>query len=238
MSADSLATAPPNPSNPTEPLKTWVSITIGTAPTAPAQPGTPTATPQAGPQISLTWRDNANNETGFIVERCGFVTPTSGSPTCSDFAKIAAPGPRNNTGNVTYVDATVNFGYSYRYRVAAFNAGGVSAYATMANPVVIPAIPLQPTNFTVSVVKANGNNYTASLNWASSVNPANFTIQRASDPDFTANLATSTAAGTARTLTQTVSRNFVYYYRIRANNSLGGSSAWTKVVPFPIRTGN
>ena len=38
--------------------------------TAPAAPSNLTATAQAGPQVSLTWRDNASNETGFVVERC------------------------------------------------------------------------------------------------------------------------------------------------------------------------
>jgi FtsP/CotA-like multicopper oxidase with cupredoxin domain len=226
MSADSAAT--------TSLGANFVTITTGAAPTTIAAPGVPTATPQAGPQVSVTWRDNATNETGFIVNRCTVVPPAT---TCSNFAQIAAPGPRNNTGNVTYVDTTVAFGSSYRYQVAAFNAGGTSAFATMANPVVVPAIPPAPTNFTVAAVKANGNNYTATLNWAEAVNPTNFTIQRANNLDFTTGLTTFTVAGTARTLTQTVTKNTVYYYRIKANNSIGGSSATTNALPFPLRTG-
>ncbi len=80
--------------------------TSATAPTAPAAPTNLTATLQAGPQVSLTWRDNATNETGFVVERCHW----NGGST---FAQIAAPGPRNNTGNVTYVDTTVTAGNTY-----------------------------------------------------------------------------------------------------------------------------
>ena len=57
--------------------------------------------------MSLTWRDNATNETGFVVERC------TGRSNCTNFAQIATPGPRNNTGNVTYVDTTVTAGNSY-----------------------------------------------------------------------------------------------------------------------------
>ena len=222
------------PTMATDSVSNTVSIVTGTAPTAPANPSNLTATPQAGPQVSLTWRDNATNETGFVVERCTVVPPAT---TCINFAQIAAPGPRNNTGNVTYVDAAVAFGNSYLYQVKAFNAGGSSAYATLANPVVVEAIPPAPTNFTVAATKANGNNYTATLNWASTVNPASFTIQRANNATFTTSLATFTAAGTARTLTQTVNRNTVYYYRIRANNNIGGSSAWKNAQPFPIRTG-
>jgi len=212
-----------------------VSILTGTAPLPPAAPSNLTATPQAGPQVSLTWRDNATNETGFVIERCTVVPPAT---TCSNFAQIATPGPRNNTGNVTYLDATVAFGNSYVYQVNAFNAGGSSAWVTMLNPVVLPAIPPAPTNFTVAAAKANGNNYTATLNWASAVNPTSFTVQRATNATFTTGLATSTVTpGTVRTATQTVTKNTVYYYRIRANNSSGGSSAWTNALPFPIRTG-
>ena len=67
--------------------------------------------------------------------------------------------------------------------------------------------------------------------------PTSFTIQRATNLSFTTGLNTSTVAGTASTLTQTVNDNTTYYYRIRANTAVG-SSAWTNALPFPIRTGN
>jgi hypothetical protein len=204
-----------------------------TTATAPAAPTSLTATAQAGPQVSLTWRDNANNESGFLIERCSFVAPAT---TCSTFAQIAAPGPRNNTGSVTYVDATVTGGTSYLYRVAAFNAGGTSAFVTLGTAVTIQAIPAAPSSFTVAVALANGNKATATLTWAAAVNPTSFTIQRATNLSFTTGLTTFTPLGTVRSLTQTVSRATVYYYRIRANNNLGDSSAWTNALPFPIRT--
>ncbi len=100
--------------------------------------------------MSLTWRDNATNETGFVVERC----TCEHRHTCTNFAQIAAPGPRNNTGNVTYIDTTVTAGNTYVYRVC----GGERSRArrlllTNATTAVVPAIPAAPTNFTVSVVK-------------------------------------------------------------------------------------
>ncbi len=137
---------------------------------------------------------------------------------------------------MTYIDATVTGGNSYLYRVAAFNAGGTSAFVTLATAVVIQAIPAAPTSFTVAAARANGNNDTATLTWTAAANPTNFTIQRATNLGFTTGLTTFTPAGTARSLTQTVNRNTVYYYRIRANNSVGDSSAWTNALPFPIRT--
>ncbi len=213
-------------------------VQVGTAATIPAAPTSLAAVRQSGPQVSLTWRDNATNETGFVIERCGFVAPAT---TCTSFAQIGVAGPRNNTGSVSYIDTTVAFGTSYLYRVAAVNGAGVSAYATLAAPVVVPAIPAAPTSFTVSTVKASGNKYTATLAWGPvtwpAPQPSSFTIQRANNLTFTTGLTTFTASGTARGLTQSVTSNTVYYYRIRANNSVGGSSAWTNALPFPVRTG-
>jgi hypothetical protein len=205
------------------------TVSIGNVPAVPADPTLLGATVLSGPQVSLTWRDNATNETGFVVERC------AGSG-CTNFAQIATPGPRNNTGNVTYVNTTVTAGNSYSYRVKAVNAAGSSAYTNIAT-VTGPAIPAAPSNFTVSAVKANGNNYTATLTWRdNATNETGFTIQRATNATFTTNLSSFTAAANAVTLTQTVTRNTTYYYRIRANN-LGGSSTWVNALPFPIRTG-
>jgi len=174
-----------------------------------------------------------------VVERCTVVPPAT---SCSNFAQIATPGPRNNTGNVTYLDTTVTAGNTYNYQVKAVSAGAglESAYYPVPPVTVaasVPAIPPAPTNFLVSAVKANGNNYTATLTWTSTVIPTNFTIQRATNLSFTTGLTSFTPAGTASNLTQTVNRNAVYYYRIRANNNISGSSAWTNALPFPIRTG-
>jgi hypothetical protein len=210
-----------------------IDVQVGSAPNAgPLAPTNLVATPMSGPRVGLTWRDNATDETGFVIERCTVVTP----PSCTAFAQIAAPGPKTSTGNVSYTDSTVAFGASYLYRVKAFNATGDSAYVTLASAVLVPAIPAAPTAFTVSVVKA-GANYTATLTWTAAANPTTFTIQRAGNATFTSSLNTSTAAGTARTATQTLKANTTYYFRIRANNSIGGFSAWKTALPLPIRTG-
>jgi hypothetical protein len=129
-------------------------------------------------------------------------------------------------------------GNSYRYRVAAYNAGGTSAFVTLGTAVVIQTIPAVPATFTVAVVWSSGSNDAATLTWTMvpNVNPANFTIQRANNLDFTTGLTTFAPAGTARSLTQNVNRNTVYYHRIRANNNVGDSSAWKNALPFPILT--
>ena len=90
-----------------------------------ALPAAPTMTATAavlqnGPQVSLTWRDNANNEDFFLVER---------SVDGGAFTLIAQVPTNGRTGNMSYVDTLVTSGKSYRYRVTAVNAAGSSAAA-------------------------------------------------------------------------------------------------------------
>jgi len=212
-------------------------VTVGAVSTT-ADPTNLTATLQAGPQVSLAWRDNATNETGFSVERC-----TGSNCGGVDFTQIALAPPRNNQGNTSYVDTTVTPGNTYRYQVAAINSAGSSGFAGPTGDVVVPAIPAAPANFKVAIGQKQGNSYPATLTWTDNAdNESNFTIQRATNSTFTTNLASFTAAAIANTgaqgtLTQNVARNTTYYYRIRANNNISGSSAWTNALPFPIRTG-
>jgi FtsP/CotA-like multicopper oxidase with cupredoxin domain len=211
-------------------------ITVGNPPGLPDFPPTNlAATLQAGPKVSLAWRDNATNETGFSVERC------TGAG-CTSSAQIAVAPAVKNTGNTSFVDATVTPGNTYLYQVAAINGVGASAYAPIPPAIVqaiVPAIPAAPTGLTVTAVKANGNNYAATLTWVhpGGANLTNFTIQRATNSSFTTGLNNTNYAAGLRTTPQTVLKNTTYYYRIRANNSISGSSAWTNALPFPIRTG-
>jgi len=197
----------------------------------PAAPTLVTGVLQAGPQISLTFRDNATNETGFVVERA------SDGVT---FIPVGTPPLRNNTGNVTFVDATIvpsTTAATYTYRVKAVNGAGSSAYASIAVPVVVPAFPTAPSNLSAVPSLGSGNNRTVSLSWTdNSTNETGFTFQRATNAAFTTGLNTATAAANSTTLVQTgLSRNTDYYYRIRAIN-LGGSSAWVNATPFPVHT--
>ena len=69
-------------------------------------------------------------------------------------------------------------------------------------------------------------------------------VHRALDAGFSQGLytytgvASSGGTGTVSFSATGLSSRTTYYYRIRANNAFGGSSAWTNALPFPIRTGN
>lgn len=90
---------------------------------APAAPTNLSATAQNGPQNRLAWRDNATNETSFVVER----SIDNGAT----FTQIATAPARNGTGNVTYTDATVAPQTTYVYRVSAVNLAGSAVSGTV-----------------------------------------------------------------------------------------------------------
>ena len=97
------------------------SATTLATPPVPNAPTNLVATAISKSQINLAWTDNASNEDGFYIERC------QGS-TCTNFVRIATVG-----ANVTtFVNTGLSRGTTYRYRVAAFNAGGESAYSNIA----------------------------------------------------------------------------------------------------------
>ncbi len=199
---------------------------------SPAAPSNLVATLQAGPQVSLTWRDNATNETGFVVERS-----VTGSGL---WGQVGTPTAANNTGNVTWVDTSVQAGVaaaSYTYRVAAQNLAGLSLFSNEAG-VTIPAAPAAPTVFSAVAGPNQGSQRSVILNWtASPANVTGFTIQRSASSTFASGITSVNVAAAARTLTVTgLVRNTAYYFRIRANNGSFVFSSWLNASPFPITT--
>jgi len=89
----------------------------------PAAPSNLSAAVAKKDQVTLNWKDNANNETGFQVERS-----TDGTV----FKVIATTAA--NTNRTNYRDR-VRRGETHYYRVAAKNNVGLSSYS---NTVTIP----------------------------------------------------------------------------------------------------
>jgi len=86
----------------------------------PAAPSNLTAAVISRSQINLSWTDNAGNESGFYIERCK-------GTTCTTFVLIATVGPNVTT----FANTGLSKNTTYRYRVAAYNASGVSAYSNI-----------------------------------------------------------------------------------------------------------
>ncbi|HYO09862.1 MAG TPA: LamG-like jellyroll fold domain-containing protein, partial [Tepidisphaeraceae bacterium] len=84
--------------------------------TPPAMPSNFAATAQTATSVKLTWVDDADNESGFKIERS-----TDGV----SFAQIDLVGVDSRS----YLDAGANPNTQYHYRIRATNAVGDSAYA-------------------------------------------------------------------------------------------------------------
>ena len=86
----------------------------------------------SGAEVTLTWNDNASNETGFQIERS-----TDGS-SFSVLGTVAA--------DVTaYIDETTLPSSTYWYRVSAYNEFGSSGYTNVVNHTTEPEVNTAPT---------------------------------------------------------------------------------------------
>jgi FtsP/CotA-like multicopper oxidase with cupredoxin domain len=193
----------------------------------PLPPSNAQAVLVAGPAITLTWTDNATNETGFVIER---QTNTGG------FATLARPAAKAGTGLVTYKDTTVKAGNSYTYRVKAV-IGNLSSSTVSSNTVAV-LTPAAPSNLLASGLRATNTQDTVTMYWTdNAANELNFTVQRCTGSATTCGSATATWT----TLTSSLPANSVAYqntglaraktytYRVDAVN-LAGPSAWSNRV--------
>ncbi len=112
--------------------RTWIRLQPGTGIPVPATPSGLKATALTGNRIQLAWTDNSRDEDGFRVER------RREDVGMWFHVKSTAADVR------ACVDDAVNVvlpGKTYTYRVAAYNAGGPSAYseeATVTTPAASP----------------------------------------------------------------------------------------------------
>lgn len=108
------------------PNSSEASGTPAAPPPPPAAPTALSATAISSTQINLTWTDNANNETGFKIER---QTVPGGAYSQIALAAADAAG---------FADTTVSGNTTYSYRVRATNPGGDSDYSNEASATTPP----------------------------------------------------------------------------------------------------
>lgn len=188
------------------------SATVTTPAIAPIAPTNLVATVQAGPQVLLTWTDNANNEQGFYVERANGTGPDV------VWARIATVNGANIT---TYTDTTVGTQTTYSYRVQAFAGGGsaVSPYTNVATAVIGTEIPGAPSQLLASRVQKNR----VTLDWMdNSTNETYFEIFRSTDGATFAPIGT-TGVNISTYNDRSVNANTRYWYYVRACNTAGCS---------------
>lgn len=96
----------------------WAMVIVQVIPVAPSNFR---AASSAANSVRLTWKDNSNNEASFIIHREVKVAGFYGS-----IAKINVP-----TNTISYIDHPARG--QYRYRVAAANSAGTSAFTGWAS---------------------------------------------------------------------------------------------------------
>ena len=141
-----------------------ISMELPNPPIAPSN----LAATASGNRISLTWKDNSSDETGFRVER---------SPDGTTWTTLTTVGP----GSIQYSDsdAKLTCATSYSYRISAVNGAG-------ATPTAAPAQATTATCAAVSTISETFDVQAVPANW--SVLPASGPGWRFNDPGTRTNI--------------------------------------------------
>jgi len=125
-----------------------------------------------------------------------------------------------NGNPVTVVNQLMNYGWEYVWHCHLLG----HEENDMMRPLALTMPPLAASNLVVTVPNTRPPSMGAVLTWKdNSANESGFTIQRATDSLFTANLASATVPANAVTYTDsTVVANTAYFYRVMASNTIGG----------------
>jgi uncharacterized protein len=178
----------------------------------PAQPTELKSTSVSNTQVSISWKDNANNETGFLIER------KTGSGAYSQIAEKSA----NAT---SHTDSGLTANTTYTYRVRAINAAGNSDFSNEL-PVTTTGIPAKPTELRTTSV----SNTQIVIAWKdNSNNETGFRIERKIGNGSYSTLTTTGANATSFT-NSGLTNNTVYTYRVRAVNVAGESDPSNELV--------
>ena len=179
---------------------------------APTAPSNLAATAVSTSQINLSWNDNANNETGFKLERW----------TGSAWAQIA-----QLAANVTsYSNTGLAAGTTYSYRVSAYNSAGSSASSNSASATTQVMAPTAPSNLSATAVSASQIN----LSWNdNSNNETGFKLEHWTGSEW-AQIAQLGANVTSYPNTG-LAAGTTYFYRVSAYNS----AAKVRLLPILLR---
>jgi len=188
---------------------------------APQAPSGATANPLSSTQVAISWNDNSNDETQFVIER----KAAGGS-----FAQVGTL----NANITTYTDTGLSPNTLYYYRVKAANAAGASIFSNEASATTLNLDA--PSDLVATAVSASA----ITLLWMdNSSNETSFLIERKTGTAG-AYAQIGTVAANVTTFSDTgLPENTLYYYRVRASNDLGSSpyatesntTTWPTTVP-------
>jgi titin len=176
-------------------------------------------------RIDLSWKDNASNEDGFVLQK------STGSGTWSQVATLVA--------NLTSYSVTgLAMGVTYSYRICAYNARGNSIWSNTSSAMTYPMYaPISPVATALSVSRIQ-------VTWVDRAdNESGYAIERSTNGTSFTQVATVAANTTSYTVSG-LTAGTRYYYRVRGWTSLGYSgysaivSATTPAAaaPFSLQT--
>lgn len=154
-----------------------------------------------GTSASITWADNANNETAYVLQRS------------TDAAFAGATSFNLGANAVGYSDSGLAIDTTYYYRVYAQNATETSPFSNTASA---PTVPAQVASVTATALSSSQ----ISLSWSNVGTETGFRIERSGDGQNFTTLTTLGANATSLT-DGLLAANFRYYYRVTALNSAG-----------------
>jgi hypothetical protein len=182
------------------------------APTLPTAPTGLGATATSSSSISLTWADNASDESNFVVQR----STTSGS----GFATIATLG--SNT--TSYADTTgLSASTTYYYQVYATNSAGDSGFSNEAFSTTNPSIQVSWNASLATAVNRSGGGYKVYYSTNSGFNPGDGGVTEIDVPYSSGVLAPTSVVISVSPGTYYI--RIVAYSALNAPGTLGGSTS-------------
>jgi hypothetical protein len=168
---------------------------------------------------------HSGEETGFTVQRADHISFTGGLRTFTVGANI-----------IPYTDRFSGANRPHSYRVFATNTLGDKDTPGTPTMIVTSAFSKTAADRPNPPLARQAAPCSVTLTWTyNASNEAGFRIQRGTNATFTSGLNTITVGVKVTTLTQTVPRNSVLYFRIQAYNN-ADPSACVNDMPFPIHS--
>lgn len=168
--------------------------------------------PSPSSSVNIGWKDNADNENVFILERS-----TNGTT----YNVIHQPA----ANAVSYIDDNLVPNTTYYYRIKAANATDTSVYAL--GSVLTPPLPSAPIAATTPT-PANKHRYAElnaagnlTLKWAGSSNTTTYSVYFGTDSTNLPKLVDLAYAASPSYTVPSLSANTTYYWRIDATNNKG-----------------